>query len=220
MVVAAPTVDVLRAAVTTFVGDGGPDRSWLRLCRQTAPAIDLSTAQHRRAVLVWLNAWGCRLRYPRPGEEDLFDVGLAGWWNRWGGVLPPVDTRLPALPEDALPLLGAAFSDLARVRVAPGARGRSLGSTAASKLLYALRPAALLPWDEAIARTLHGSRDGDAYVAHLRLGRSWARRLLAETGLDEAALADALGQPGRSLAKMLDDYCYLVCTRGVDPAPR
>src|SRR5690606_10991613 len=73
-----PTVDTLRAMVDRFVG-GGADRSWLRLREQTTPAVDLALAQHRRAALVWLNAWGCRLRYPRPGEEDVFDAGLARW---------------------------------------------------------------------------------------------------------------------------------------------
>ncbi|MER7460413.1 hypothetical protein [Micromonospora sp. NPDC126480] len=217
MHVIAPTVKELRAAVDRFVGDAGPDRSWLRLQEQTAPAIDLAVPGHRRATLVWLNAWGCRLRYPRPGEEDPYDSGLAGWWGRWGDRLPPAGTTLVALPEESIPALGAAFADLAGIRVGAGPRGRSLGPTAASKLLYALRPAALPPWDEAIARILHGRRDGDGYAAHLRLGREWAARLLAEAG-DERALADTLGRPERSLVKMLDDYWYLTCTRGVGSA--
>jgi hypothetical protein len=33
--------------------------------------------------------------------------------------------------------------------------------------------------------------------------------------MDEAELGEHLGQPGRSLAKMLDDYCYLTFTRGI-----
>ena len=57
-------------------------------------------------------------------------------------------------------------------------------------------------------------RDSAAYARHQRLGRGWARRILAEAGRDEAALADALGRPGRTLAKMLDEYCYLAITRG------
>ncbi|WP_433649997.1 hypothetical protein ACQP2C_26240 [Micromonospora zamorensis] len=212
-----PTVEFLRAAVDRFVGDAAPDQSWLRLQRQTAPAIDPALAEHRHALLVWLNAWGCRLRYARSGEEDLFDSGLAGWWQRWGAALPPPQTPLAELPRDVLAPLGPAFSELAATRVAAGPRGRSLGPTAASKLLYALRPAALPPWDEAIARALHGRRDGDAYAAHVALNRGWALRLLDEAGLAESELATKLGHPGRSLVKMLDDYCYLVCTRGLGP---
>ena len=60
---------------------------------------------------------------------------------------------------------------------------------------------------------LHGRRDADAYAAHQRLGRTWARHLLGEAGTDEETLSRHLGQPGRPLAKLLDDYCYLVFTR-------
>ena len=205
--------------VDRFVVGGGADRSWLRLREQTAPEIDLARAPHRRAMLVWLNAWGCRLRYPRPDEQDVFDIGLTHWWDRFNAALPQPETPLSALPDDSLPALATAFADLAAMPNSSAPRRRALGPTAASKLLYAVRPSALLPWDDAIARTLHGRRDAEAYVAHLRLGRAWAKRLLDEAGTDEATLAATLGHPGRSLAKMLDDYCYLVCTRGIRPDP-
>ncbi|TDB81044.1 hypothetical protein E1091_19085 [Micromonospora fluostatini] len=214
----SPTVDTLRAAVDRSVG-GAADRSWLRLRESTGPAVDLADAAHRRAALVWLNAWGCRLRYPRPGEEDVFGTGLARWWARHHPLLPAARTPLAALPETALPALVSAFADLAAMPVTPGPRRRTLGPTAASKLLYAVRPAALPPWDDAIARALHGCRDADAYGAHLRLTRSWALRLLAEAGTDEVAFTTALGHPGRTLAKMLDDYCYQVHTRGFRHQP-
>jgi hypothetical protein len=92
-------------------------------------------------------------------------------------------------------------------------RPRSLGSAAASKLLHALRPRALMPWDEAIADHLHGARDAAAYAAHQRVGRAWAAALLAGAGVGEETLAGLPGRPGRTLAKMLDDYCYLRFTR-------
>ncbi|GAB3979824.1 hypothetical protein GCM10029978_076240 [Actinoallomurus acanthiterrae] len=76
-----------------------------------------------------------------------------------------------------------------------------------------LRPRGLMPWDEAIAQRLYGGRGPAEFVAHQRLGRSWARELLAGTGLDETGLAAALGAPGRSLSKIFDDYCYVRFTR-------
>lgn len=74
-------------------------------------------------------------------------------------------------------------------------------------------PVLLVPWDEAIARKLHGARDAAAYLAHQRLNRDWARRVLADSGLDEEALANLYGCPGRPLSKMLDDYAYITLTR-------
>ena len=69
-----------------------------------------------------------------------------------------------------------------------------------------------MPWDAAIALALHGARDGDAFARHLRLGREWARALLAETGLTESNLVAAAGRPMTPLAKVLDEYCYVRIT--------
>jgi hypothetical protein len=84
-----------------------------------------------------------------------------------------------------------------------------MGATASAKALYALKPRAVMPWDVAIARRLHGGRDATAFMAHLWLGRDWARQLLRESGRDEAALVAELGQPGATVARLLDQYCYI-----------
>ncbi|MEV0678816.1 hypothetical protein AB0I60_20090 [Actinosynnema sp. NPDC050436] len=205
-----PDLSTLRAAVVEFGGYSRPDRSWAALLAATDPAIDLALPAHREAAHRWLNAWGCRIRYPRTGEPQVFDTGLAAWWDRWGGALPPVETRIGELTDERIAELGDCFGDLAAT---PAAASRSLGPTAASKLLFALRPNSVMPWDDLIAQKLHGARDRAAYVAHLALGRGWALDLLAEAGTDEPALVELLGRPGRSLAKLLDEFCYLVHTR-------
>jgi hypothetical protein len=89
---------------------------------------------------------------------------------------------------------------------------RTLSSTAAAKALFALRPRTVMPWDAAIALALHGARDGDAFARHQALGRGWADALLADTRLTEPRLAAAAGRPGASLAKLLDEYCYMGIT--------
>lgn len=207
-----PDLERLRVAVGEFAAYTSAERSWERLLTATGPWVDPALTAHRRALLTWLNAWGCRLRYPREGEHDVFCAETGAWWERWRDRLPGRDVTLARLDDAEIDVLGECYADLASMRAAPGARPRSLGPTAATKMLHALRPRALMPWDAAIADALHGARSADAYRAHLRLGREWARRLLAEAGLGEEALAVELGRPGRPLAKMLDDYCYLVFT--------
>lgn len=162
-----------------------------------APAFDLSRADDRDAALTWLNSWKCRI--PR---TPLFGEAIARWWTA---------TRLPALPS----LAEASDADIAAVSLAFGQLSeidlgrRRIGSTAAAKLLYALRPKGIMPWDAAIATQLHGARDAAAFAAHQRLGRRWARALLTSTGLNETDLAVHLGRPGVSLAKMLDEHAFL-----------
>ncbi|KOX05345.1 hypothetical protein ADL04_06800 [Streptomyces sp. NRRL B-3648] len=165
------------------------------------------------AALKWLNSWGCRIRYPRPGEADVFGPALRAWTARWYPLLPGPDTPLRELTDDDIAPLGECYADLSALRVGPPERPRTLGATAASKLLHGLRPRTLVPWDEAIARRLHGARDAAAYVAHQRLNRDWARRVLADSGLEEEELAVLYRCPGRPLAKMLDDYAYITLTR-------
>lgn len=197
---ATPEPDSLRKAVAAF--GGGP-------CEP--PSLDLTTAAGRRGLLTLLNAWGCRIPYPRDGEADSFDVAVGAWARRRQADLPAAP--LAELTDADLAPLGECFAELAAAEVGRPGRARRLGPTAASKALHMLRPRSLMPWDAAIAERLHGGRGPAEYVAHQRLGRDWAKELLETTGLDEHALTLTLGGPGRTLAKILDDYCYVRFTR-------
>jgi hypothetical protein len=209
-------LDGVRTAVATFAASFGADGSDSSPVLVTGDDVDLSLVEHRRALHRWLNAWGCRIRYARPGEPDLFDVSVAAWWSRRRPDLAVVTDSLSELGDDEINRLGAAFEDLGSLPIARSAAGihRTMGATASAKALYALRPRAVMPWDLAIAERLHGGRDATAFVAHLTLGRDWARQLLQESGWDEARLAAELGQPGASLARLLDQYCYVRFTLG------
>ncbi|MER7213319.1 MmcQ/YjbR family DNA-binding protein [Streptosporangium sp. NPDC000239] len=206
----APTLDGLRAAARVFNGFSNVDAGWLRFLETTGPAADLSRAGHRAALLRWLNSWGCRIRYPREGEPDLLDSGLAEWWRNRAADLPSVS--LAVLSDGEIDVLSLAYAELAALPVATGRAARSLGPTAAAKALYGLRPRAVMPWDAAIAVRLHGSRDGAAFGAHLQMGRAWARAVLQAAGTDEDTLPLLAGRPSVSLAKVLDEYLYVTIT--------
>ncbi|MFI5631012.1 hypothetical protein ACIA8E_16875 [Streptomyces sp. NPDC051664] len=210
----SPTLDQLRSAVGRFSRYTAAEAAWTTLREATAPAIDPAAAGHRAALLAWLNAAGCRIRYPRPGEPDPFDSGVAHWWQRRGGELPAPGVALTELDDAGIEQVALCFAELSATPASLARRPRPLGPTAAAKLLYALRPQAVMPWDAAIAQALHGGRDGGAFAGHQRLGRAWGRAVLDEAGTDESSLAAQLGVTGRPLAKMLDDYCYLTLTVG------
>ncbi|MFJ7591577.1 MmcQ/YjbR family DNA-binding protein [Streptomyces sp. NPDC097617] len=202
-----PSLAELRSSAEVFNGFAGVDRSWLALRTETGSALDLSLAAHRTALHRWLNSWGCRIRYPREGEPDTFGEGLGAWWERH--TLP--DAPLARLTARDLSRLAAAYEELAALAIGR----RSLGPTAASKALYALRPDSVMPWDAAIAQRLYGARDRAAFARHLELGRTWARAALDEGGgLPEADLCAELGRPRVSLAKVLDEHLYVTITYG------
>ncbi|WP_327415054.1 MmcQ/YjbR family DNA-binding protein [Streptomyces sp. NBC_01233] len=201
----APSLSELRASAEVFNGFAAVDRSWLALREETAPGLDLSVAGHRAALHRWLNSWGCRIRYPREGEPDLFGAGIAAWWGRH----PLPQAPLSRLTPREISRFARAYEELAALPIGR----RSLGPTAASKALYALRPDSVMPWDAAIADRLYGVRDGAAFARHLETGRTWARAALAEGGgMDERTLCADIGRAGVSLAKILDEHLYLTIT--------
>ncbi len=58
------------------------DSSIKEFRRETAQTVDLENQAHRKALLVWLNSWGCRQfakEYHRMASEALLE---------WGGALP------------------------------------------------------------------------------------------------------------------------------------
>jgi hypothetical protein len=200
-----PTPDLasLRAIGVAFAGLGNVDRTWFKLMADTAPGLDLSNPEHRPLALTWLNTWGCRLPY-----RGTFDASAAAWALTWPSPsLPsaPIETLADA---DILTLAGA-YESLATLSIGK----RTLGPTAGAKLLYALRPISVMPWDAAIAAHLHGARDKASFAKHLHLGRTWAQSLLAETSLTADDIAAKSGRPGISLAKVLDEYTYMLITR-------
>jgi hypothetical protein len=214
------TLAGLRRAVSTFAARFGVDGNDSELARATGGDVDLSLVEQRVALHRWLNSWGCRIRYARPDEPDLFDAGVALWWRLHRAELAAVTDSLSELDDDDVTRIGEVFEHLSSVRVARAASGteRAMGATAAAKALYALKPRTVMPWDLAIAEHFHGGRDAIAFAAHLRLGRGWARQLLSQTGWDEARLVAELGQPDASLARLLDQYCYLRVAGRSQPA--
>lgn len=207
---AAPTLADLRDAAASFAFLGDVDRATRELRAAAGRQLDLAVPAHRDALLRWLNAWGCRIRTPRPGEPTPFQDAVGAWWAEWGPTLP---TRpLGRLRDGDIARLGDAHASLAALPVTAGTPVRTLASTAAAKSLHALRPRTVMPWDAAIAFALPGARDGAAFARHQALGRAWTRSLRAETGLTGAQLAKAVGRSGATLAKLLDEYCYVRIT--------
>jgi hypothetical protein len=205
-----PALADLRGTAAVFNGFTNADASWLRLVADTAPGPDPGRADHRALLHRWLNTWGCRIRYPHPGEPAPFEEGVAAWWHACQTALP--ETSLARLTDAGVDAAAESYASLAQVCVSAGGAARTLGPTAAAKLLYALRPAAIMPWDAAIAIRMYGARDGAAFGRHLRLGRSWARAVIAETGADETTLPGLIGRPAISLAKILDEHLYVTIT--------
>jgi len=218
-----PTLSQLAAVLRNYAQDNA-DASLAALLRTTGGAVDLTVARQRDQLRKWLNKWVCRLRYPHPGEPDLFSTSVATWWAISGSAMP--DCPVAELNDAEVGILADSYADLA---ARPGAlltrNGVVIGSrrtapTAASKIMFVLLPETVSPWDAAIARKTAGGTSRDHFAMHIEATRTWAQVVHDEARLyDIADIPTYVGRPTSSLAKLRDEWLYLTITRRC-PIPR
>jgi hypothetical protein len=179
------------------------------------PVFDLGRARDRRALVAWLRSWGCR--HLRVADDARSERALARWARTWTPRLPGAplarlelrDREAAAEAFDALSRSAAAFSDRGGRLIAV-----TFGATAAAKALYALRPATFPPWDAPIRRGLGLDSSGAGYAAYLDLTARLVRALAARADVEPDALAEAVGRPSQTAARLIDEYLWRRITRG------
>jgi hypothetical protein len=219
-----PALSQLAAIFRSYPQDRA-DTSLAALLSVTGGSADLANARQRLEFRRWLNKWVCRLRYPQPGEPDPFSDSLALWWEATGSGLP--DSPVAELNDNEVAVLAASYADLASrpgallTRNGVPAGYRTIGPTAASKIMFVLRPHTVPPWDAAIARSTTGGTSLDHFRRHLEAARVWATAILDEARRDDIPdIPGHVGRPGSSLAKLRDEWMYLTITRGCAVPPR
>jgi hypothetical protein len=216
-----PTIASLGAVLPQY-GKFRFDQTLEAARRDIGDKPDLANPMHAARLRTWLNHWTCRIGYPKAGETDVFAISLVDWWADAESLLPGDDHTLAQLSEAHLQAIGSAYAQLYRRPAAVSRTGRirTVGPTAAAKLLYFVCPLAVTAWDKAIsARTGRGSDDA-AFLRHLTACRSWARDLEAEAvslGLQPGEIGPYLHRPASSVAKLIDEWLYATITGGLGP---
>ncbi len=75
-----PTLDVL-ANVLSRASQGQGDATVARLLETTAGSPNPGKPSDVVALRLWLNAWNCRIPYPRD-DADLLVPALGTWWKQ------------------------------------------------------------------------------------------------------------------------------------------
>ncbi len=188
--------------------------------------LDLNRHDHRQELIIWLNRWGCRqfaLDQRQAASEN-----IAQWYERVAGKMLDCDREIWELNDRELERTEALYSDLFRLTASFRKRGSQMlrvtvGPTGASKILFALRPRAYLPWDIAIRRSLGYGNDGKGYVDYL-LDVGQALRVLerscVETGSSLKELPSQLGKPEATIPALVNAYIWVVHSQGVRPPDR
>jgi hypothetical protein len=198
---------------------GDVDGGYTSFVRQANAKPDLTNKQQCIWLLEWLNRWGCRQF--KKADYDLAANEISAWYTAFGGSLVPKD-------KDILSLTDAEFGNVERVynglvsRTASvkETRGRRMnvrfGPVGTAKILFALRPNALIPWDNPIFN--YFSLDGSAhsYTVYLRKAKKWLNELgedCKKNGFELAELPRKVGRPGSPLAKLIDEYLWVTVAK-------
>ena len=190
-----------------FAESVGDDAASARFTQATAGSVDLHLPAHRAALLRWLREWGCRSL--RVEDEKRCSEALREWWAQWSPVLPPPATPLDALGARDLDTASQAYGALAS-RPGPRRRHRDrlidvrFGATTSAKAMYALRPHAFVPWDDAIRRALGFGADADSYRRALVRARAEIDEAAHDAGVAASELPALIGRPRSTVPKLVD----------------
>ena len=115
------------------------------LKEKTDDSIDLTKLCHCTHVVEWLNKWGCRHLSKKSHDIATVITAYGSLKDRAG----------------ACPIRGGKKLQI------------DIGPTAASKILFAVRPEALMPWDEAMRNEFGCDGSKESYSRFLMLLGDW-----------------------------------------------
>jgi hypothetical protein len=201
----------------------GYDRALARFLAGTGGAVDLEIPEHRALTLQWLRDWGCRSL--RTEDDQRSSSALKAWWAKWNRVLPAVDATLSTLDDDVLDAAADAYADLA-TRAGPRRQLRHrvidihFGPTTAAKAMFAVRPNAFLPWDDAIRKQLGYKTDAASYKQALTRARDELREAVQDAHVEPSDLPRLIGRPDSTPPKLVDEHDWVRYTLGTNPPTR
>lgn len=187
----------------------------------TGNNIDLVNPEHRCSLLRWLNDWGCR--HLAQDQHNVASKSIKDWYQANGSTLFAGEKPIWKLENRELKATAWAYGVLKDM---PGARrvrgGRnleiSIGATAASKILFAIRPRALMPWDEAMRAAFRCNGSPESYARYLETIKKLTlhiRDLCWNKGFQIDDLPKKMGRPESTVLALINEYIWVTETRKV-----
>jgi hypothetical protein len=91
-----------------------------------------------------------------------------------------------------------------------------IGPTATSKILFTIRPEALMPWDEAMRNEFGCDGSKESYLKFLTEIRELTfriRKLCQENGFGISELSDKIDRKGSTVLEIINEYIWVTVTR-------
>ena len=206
-----------------YGGLTGFDKDYQTFLDKTAGRLDFREPTHRKALLTWLNSWGCRqfaIDYHEQASESILE-----WARRWESSLPDSSWTLDRLSDEDIETVSGAYVDLLQRQASQRTRNRNVcgvrvGPTGAAKILFAARPSAFPPWDDPIRAKLGYDASQHSYRQYLMRVRHQIRQLCseaAELGIAAQDIPREVGRPKSTLPKLADEYNWVTLTKDFSP---
>jgi len=183
--------------------------------QDTDHKLDLASEGHRDLLLVWLNAWGCR--HLSKDSHGVASRNILEWYQRYRTTLFSDETPLWHLADQEIKAAADAYGSLKnRLGARRPRHGNQMkvpiGPTAASKILFALRPKALMPWDDAMRKAYDCDGSPESYGRYQKTMRSIAlhiEKLCKSRGFEIDDLPAKIGRSRSTVVELLNEYIWV-----------
>ena len=197
-----------------------PFNASLRVLKESTPGgVDLAYLDHRTSLLNWLNNWGCR--HLSQESHPIASSAILDWHNQFGIKLFPTGKALWELDNLEMTAVVDAYGSLKdRTGARPTRGGKKLqvdiGPTATSKILFAIRPEALMPWDEAMRNKFGCDGSKESYFKFLVEIKKLAERIeelckANDFGISE--LPHKIDRDDSTVLELINEYIWVTVTR-------
>ncbi len=196
----------------------GFNQAYRHFATMTENAPDLSNPQHTKALFGWLDKGGCKLFTLE--FHDKMAVCLHQWYQSNEKYLPSLDKNIWELEENDYNMLVMPYRCLVKIVASKKIRNgkyvrTSIGPTAATRILYALRPKSLVPLDT--SRRLTFGYDGSitSYIKYLKMAKDLAFSLDRQcrvNGFGIEELTRKIERRHATIPTLIDEYHWVTIT--------
>jgi len=187
----------------------------------TGDKIDLAVEEHRDALMDWLNNWGCR--HLSKSKRQIASESIVDWYQTRCAALFDHKTPLWQLEDQEIQTATNAYGCLKdKIGSRRSRHGNEsnvhIGATAASKILFAIRPKALMPWDEATRAAFKYDGSTESYFKYLVEIRGLTlhiKTLCSNEGFQIDELPQKLGLQDSTVLALVNEYIWITETRRV-----
>jgi hypothetical protein len=187
----------------------------------TGDNLNLTNSEHCKALMKWLNAWGCR--HLSEDQHAVATRSILDWYQSTCASLFDNEKSLWELDDQELQTIAHAYGSLkdrvGAMRLRYGNDSEvHIGATAASKILFAIRPKAIMPWDDAMRKSFGYDGSPSSYAKYLNAIRDLTFHIIAlcrNKGLQIEDLPKRIGRINSTVLELVNEYIWVTETRKV-----